>query len=130
MSGRDTFFTAELPPTERMLEALRLRDEGLSNTEVAHRLGCNSRYVSDLLRVGALRTGRPLPRRAAPTPPDDALRKRVSRLEDRNQSLRARLTSLEREVALLRKQLPPPVTHRRIADGGVGGRREQRGMAA
>ena len=128
MSGRQDFLTSTLPPTPRMVEALRLRDQGLTNTEVAHQLGCNSRYVSDLLRVGALRTGRPITRRAAPTPPDDALRKRVQRLEDRNQSLRARLTALEREVALLRRSVPV-VTHRRVADGGVGGRRELREAA-
>lgn len=128
MSGRLTFVTADLPPTERMLEALRLHDQGLTNTEVAHQLGCNSRYVSDLLRVGALRTGRPITRRAAPTPPDDVLRRRVQRLEDRNQSLRARLTALEREVAAIRRQ--SVVTHRRVADGGVGGRRELRALEA
>lgn len=117
---------ADIPPTPMMLEALRLKDAGLPNAAIAEALGVNNRRVSALVITGSVRTGRPVVKRASPTPSDTTLRDRLARLEDRNQSLRQRLTNLEREVARLQRQLPPTVEHRRVADGGVGGRKERR----
>ena len=70
-----------------------------------------------------------------------ATRLRLDALEDENRLLRERLAEVEdirssfaalhRKLdALLARQAPTPlVTHRRLADGGVGGRRESRRAA-
>ena len=117
-------------PTERMAEALALRDSGLSITEVAVRMGISRSFASVLIHQARVRTGQPVEvRKFAGASEFRELLERVRRLESQNQSLRARTTNLEREVKALRRAVVLPPTHRRIVDGGIGGRRERRAAA-
>jgi predicted DNA-binding protein (UPF0251 family) len=107
--------TPDLPLTDRMAEALRLHDEGLSNGVIAQRMNVNNRRVSDLLRAASLRTGRPITHRRSPTPPQDLNAIRYARMEARMESMRQRMNRLERELAAVQRRLPV-VESRRLAD--------------
>ena len=110
-----------LPLTEQMVEALRLHDEGKPNNVVAHLMGVNSRRASELTRMALLRSGRPLTTRRRAQSADARLMERIAALESRAESLRQRVNRLERQLAAVHT-----VTHRRKADGGIGGRQERR----
>ena len=128
------------PPSIRQQLAWDLQQAGHSRTEIAERLGIGIDGVSRLLtayrrNIGMQRTyGKGTYARVTQLEGErDALAAEVARLRSELapwESLTARLDAIEAKVdrLLARPVGPVTVTHRRVADGGVGGRRELRAL--